>query len=173
VPGDTAELYDAATGIWTDTGTMSFPRYGPLAALLPDGRVLEVCNVDDPGVPRCAAELYNPGSGAWSQDGAASPSAEAGYALTQLANGEVLISGGADQFGSDSNRRIVLQSGATLFDPATGSSTSTGSMNIPRDGHTLTLLPNGQVLAAGGLTQKNNTINSTASATAGAELFTP
>jgi hypothetical protein len=90
-----------------------------------------------------------------------------------LANGEVLISGGADQFGSDANRRVVLQSDATLFDPTTGNSTSTGSMSIPRDGHTLTLLPNGQVLAAGGLTQKHNTTTSTTSVTAAAELFTP
>jgi hypothetical protein len=46
---------------------------------------------------------------------------------------------------SDSNRRTVLQSGTTLFDPTTGNVTFTGSMSIPRDGHTLTLLRNGQV----------------------------
>jgi hypothetical protein len=32
-------------------------------------------------------------------------------------------------------------------------------MSIPRDGHTLTLLPNGQVLAAGGYTQSNSQVN--------------
>jgi hypothetical protein len=173
LPGGTAELYNPATAAWTSTGTMSFPHYGPLAGLLPDGQVLEICNIGDPGVPRCGTELYNPASGTWSQGGQADPSAEAGYSLTMLDNGEVLISGGADQFGSDSHRRIVLQSGATLFDPTTGNATSTGSMSTPRDGHTPTLLPNGQVLAAGGLMQKNNPINSTTSVTASAELFTP
>jgi Galactose oxidase, central domain/Kelch motif len=177
LPGGTAELYSpataTATATWTNTGSMAFPHYGPLAGLLPDRRVLEVCNISDPGVPRCGAELYNPGSGTWSDGGQANPSAGGGYALTMLNNGEVLISGGADQFGSDRNRRIVLQSGANLFDPTTGNSTPTGSMSIPRDGHTLTLLPNGQVLAAGGFTQKNNTLNSTTSVTASAELFTP
>jgi hypothetical protein len=90
-----------------------------------------------------------------------------------LNNGQVLISGGADQFGSDQKRRTVLQSGANLFDPTTGNSTPTGSMSIPRDGHTLTLLPNGQVLAAGGYTQSNSQVNSKISVTASAELFTP
>jgi len=39
---------------------------------------------------------------------------------------------------------------AELYDPATGSWSVTGSMNDPRLGFTLTLLPDGQVLAAGG-----------------------
>jgi hypothetical protein len=173
LPGSSAELYNPTTGTFTNTGSMAFSHYGPLAGLLPDGRVVSVCNISDPGVPRCGAELYNPASGTWSDGGGADPSAEGGYALTMLNNGQVLISGGADQFGSDRNRRTVLQSGANLFDPTTGNSTPTGSMSIPRDGHTLTALPNGQVLAAGGYTQKNNTYNSTISVTSSAELFTP
>jgi hypothetical protein len=171
--GGSAELYDPATGTFTNTGSMAFPHYGPLAGLLPDGLVVSVCNISDPGVPRCGAELYNPASGTWSDGGPADPSAEGGYTLTMLDDGQVLISGGADQFGSDQNRRTVLQSGANLYDPTTGNSTPTGSMSIPRDGHSLTLLPNGHVLAAGGYTQKNNTYNSTISVTASAELFTP
>jgi hypothetical protein len=169
-PGTSAELYNPATGNWAITGSMSFPRYGPLAALLADGQVLEVCNVGDPGVPPCAAELYTPGNGTWAQDGAASPSAAAGYGKTLLDTGQVLFSGGANTFGSDSHRRIVVQAGATLFDPTTGADSNTGSMSIPRTGHTLTLLQNGQVLAAGGETQNNVGKHSI---TASAELFTP
>ena len=85
-----------------------------------------------------------------------------------LNNGEVLISGGANVFGPD-QQTVVLQSGATVFDPTTGNTTNTGSMSIPREDHTLTLLPNGQMLAAGGFTQNNKKISVTASA----ELFTP
>jgi hypothetical protein len=168
LPGGSAELYNPAAGTFTNTGSMAFPHYGPLAGLLPDGRVVSVCNISDPGVPRCGAELYNPATGTWSDGGQADPSAEGGYALTMLNGGEVLISGGADVFGAD-QQTIVLQSGATLFDPATGNATSTGSMTIPREDHSLTLLPNGQVLAAGGYTQNNKKISVTASA----ELFTP
>jgi len=107
LPGGSAELYNPATGTFTNTGSMAFPHYGPLAGLLPDGRVVSVCNISDPGVPRCGAELYSPASGTWSDGGQADPSAAGGYTLTMLNNGRVLISGGADQFGSDSRRRIV------------------------------------------------------------------
>ncbi len=43
-------------------------------------------------------------------------------------------------------------------------------MTIPREFHTLTVLPNGQVLAAGGYTQNNK---DTLSVTDSAELYTP
>jgi len=170
--GASAELYNPDTGNWALTASMSFPRYGPLAGLLPNGQVLEICNISDPGVPRCGTELYNPASGTWSQDGAASPSAEVSYAYTMLNNGQVLISGGQNVFGAYQQTH-VLQSGATLFDPTTGNSTSTGSMSIPREDHTLTLLQNGQMLAAGGYTQNNSPVNRKISVTASAELFTP
>lgn len=173
LPGGSAELYNPATGTFTNTGSMAFPHYGPLAGLLPDGRVVSVCNISDPGVNRCGAELYNPASGTWSDGGIADPTAQGGYTLTMLNSGQVLISGGADQFGSDKNRRTVLQSGTNLFDPTTGNTTFAGSMSIPRDGHTLTLLPNGQVLAAGGYTQSNSQVNPKISVTASAEIFTP
>lgn len=60
---------------------------------------------------------------------------------------------------------------ATLFDPATGQSISTGSMSIPRDSHTLTLLANGRMLAAGSY-RPNTKTKTTISVTATAELFT-
>ena len=47
-----------------------------------------------------------------------------------------------------------------------GSWTNTGTLNIPRSGHTATLLPNGLVLVAGGMSS-NGTI------VASAELYDP
>jgi hypothetical protein len=126
-----------------------------------------VCGIHDPGVPPCVAELYNPATGTWTQDGSASPSAARDYPTALLSTGEVLISGGEN--GGYPAKTTVSQT-ATLFDPATGTATLTGSMTIPRAFHTLTPLPNGQVLAAGGETQnKKGTISTTASA----ELYTP
>jgi N-acetylneuraminic acid mutarotase len=165
--GTTAELYTPATGAWTPTGSLSFPRSGALAGLLPNGQVLVVCGVDDPGVPPCVAELYNPATGTWAQDGQAGPSAERDFSAVLLHNGQVLFSGGLNGVYP---AKVHVAETATLFDPATGTSTSTGSMTIPRQGHTLTVLPNGQVLAAGGETQNKQ---GEFSITASAELYTP
>jgi hypothetical protein len=164
--GSTAELYNPATGAWAATGSLSVPRFGALAGLLPTGQVLVVCGAP-PGYMLCAAELYDPATGTWAQDGAASPSAERDFTAVLLNNGQVLISGGLT---GTYPAKVHVQADATLFDPATGTATTTGSMTIPRAFHTLTVLQNGQVLAAGGETQNNVGKFST---TASAELFTP
>jgi hypothetical protein len=162
-----AELFTPATGTWAATGRMSFPRSGQLDGLLPDGQVLVVCGVDDPGVPACAAELYTLATGTWAQDGQAGPSASRDFSAVLLGNGLVLFSGGENGVYP---RPTTVAGTASLFDPATATSTGTGSMTIPRAFHTLTVLPDGQVLAAGGQTQNNKGQFST---TAGAELYTP
>jgi hypothetical protein len=61
------------------------------------------------------------------------------HTATLLANGTVLVAGGGED-----------NSTAEVYDPATGSFSITGGMEIGRSGHTATLLPNGSVLVAGG-----------------------
>jgi hypothetical protein len=79
---------------------------------------------------------------------------------TSLPDGRVLIAGGLD--GSD-----VLAI-AEIFDPGAGKFAATGSMATAREGFSATLLQNGKVLVAGGVTSF-----STGQATASAELFDP
>ena len=64
----TAELYDPASGTWSQTGSMRFARPGPMAVTLGDGRVLVVgsgMGWDNPGVERAAVvpEIYDPAAG--------------------------------------------------------------------------------------------------------------
>ena len=71
----------------------------------------------------------------------------------------MLIAGGMERNG-------VFFNSAELYDPASGRFTPTGrAMNTPRVGHTATLLPDGQVLIAGGW--------SSAGVQASAELYDP
>ena len=165
--GSTAELYTPATGTWAATGSMPFPHEGALAGLLPSGEVLVACGVQDPGVNPCAADLYNPATGTWAQDGAAGASATRNYSAVLLHNGQVLFSGGEN---GTYPARETITTAATLWDPVTGATTATGSMTTPREFHALIVLPNGQVLAAGGETQNKK---GQPSATATAELYTP
>jgi hypothetical protein len=67
-----------------------------------------------------------------------------GHAATTLADGRVLITGGATD---------PSDLAADLYDPQTGTFTATGRMNEPRDGHTATLLEDGRVLVVGGSTE--------------------
>jgi hypothetical protein len=73
----TAELFDPATGEWTETGSMTYARYAAAATLLADGRVLVVgsrcpnyggeVTVD----PRACgtAEIYDPDTGRFTLTG--------------------------------------------------------------------------------------------------------
>ena len=57
-----AELYDPASGSWSDTGSLGTARVYHTATLLPSGKVLVAGGVDGSGV-LSSAELYDPASG--------------------------------------------------------------------------------------------------------------
>ena len=65
----------------------------------------------------------------------------------------VLVAGGEDS-------SFLLSASAELYDPASGTWTTTGSLNTARDVHTATLLPNGKVLIAGGFDSSFNALAS-------------
>ncbi len=69
--------------------------------------------------------------------------ARQGETATALANGMVLVAGGADETGA-------LPAFAELYNPRTNSWSLTGKMRQPRMSHIAVLLANGKVLVAGG-----------------------
>ncbi len=75
------------------------------------------------------------------------------HTATLLNDGRVLVTGGADPlslklFGGDYG--FSSMASAEIYDPASGTWSEAASMTEPRGGHTATLLPNGEVLVAGG-----------------------
>jgi hypothetical protein len=160
----TAELYDPATGTFTATGTMTAARCSHTATLLPNGLVL-IAGGQAITELQLTAELYDPAAGTFTATGTMTTGRFAGrflHTATLLPNGLVLIAGGEMRTLGSSQ---VLAS-AELYNPATGTFTATGNMATTKEYHTATLLPNGQVLIAGG--QQGDV-----SALASAELYNP
>lgn len=142
-----AEIYDPATGEFTDTGDMNTARLGHRAILLPDGKVLVTGGQAGDESKIASAEVYDPVTNSFTRAPDMN-SARSDHTMTLLANGKVLIAGGASKLNS--LRREVVIATAELYDPATNSFATTGSLSIERYKHSAVLLPDGKVLILGG-----------------------
>jgi len=158
VPRSSAELYESATGSWSTTASLLTARFDHTATLLQNGKVLVAGGSIDNTSSVSSAELYDPVTGTWTATGSLA-AARTDHTATLLPNGKVLVAGGHSSVNTNNP-----MSSAELYDPATGTWSSTGSLVTRRYNHTATLLPNGKVLIAGG--QSN-------SSTSSSELYDP
>jgi hypothetical protein len=143
------------------TEPMRTEHYYHTATLLKDGTVLMVAGFGF-RVPTSAAELYDPAS--WSFNVLASDGGERfDHTATLLPNSTVLIVGGRTRAGfSGPFGPYVPTTSAVRYTSIGSTFTAAGNLQTARAEHTATLLPNGQVLIAGGST-----------ATTAPELYNP
>lgn len=122
---------------------MSQARVGHIAVRLPSGKVLIAGGWISASEATASAELYDPSLGTFTHVGNMSvPRARpAGVAL---ANGDVLIAGGADREGASGALT------AEVFHPASQTCERVGSMHVSRLAGSATVLKDGRVLFAGG-----------------------
>lgn len=144
-----AELYDPRTGTFTRTGDLTVPRESHVGVRLDDGRVFVV------GGHRgrreqvqlyTSAEMYDPRTGTFQAVGDMQVRRHKHDAIL-LRDGRVLISGGSDERDDQG-----AYTSTELYDPRTNRFTMGPSLQRTRYKHagTSTLLPNGNVLMAGG-----------------------
>ncbi|MGA8036692.1 MAG: kelch repeat-containing protein [Candidatus Acidiferrales bacterium] len=163
-----------STSGFTPTGNLQEARGLHTATLLPDNTVLVAFGSNSNSyeeatgyVGLTSVEVYDPGTGKFTEIEQDSGAGIFGHSATLLPNGTVLLAGGFlnsvwDYGGS------LADNGAGLYDSATGQFSGTGNMTALRGDHTATLLPNGQVLIAGG-----SSMDVTGPGLASAELYDP
>ena len=148
-----AEIYDPVANRWSTTGPLQQGRALHSATLLRDGKVLVVAG-DAGGTslsdsffphPLATAELFDPATNRWTSVSALS-TPRWWHTATRLANGNVLVAGGAM---TDGKHSIPVKDSA-VFEVQTQTWRSVAFLNSERFGHTATLLPNGGVLLTGG-----------------------
>lgn len=147
-----AELFDPESGKFIPTGNLTSERADHKATLLKNGKVLIIGGRNKGGYLD-STELYDPATGAFSKAadlpptrGGYTDTARAGYTVTLLPNGKVLICGGIDNSGGLSNNFKLYDPAANLFNTFIIPS----EFSVPEN-HTATLLHDGNVLIVGGV----------------------
>jgi hypothetical protein len=151
----TTELFDPGLASFQASGSMAQARRQHTATLLSSGKVLIAGGfaIDSSGNRSLAStELYDPVAGVFS-NAADMSTARTDHTASLLNDGAVLIAGGNIPC-TPTLCGTVLNAFATaeLYDPATNTFSSAGSMNTARFQHTATVLPSGLVVIAGGQT---------------------
>jgi Galactose oxidase, central domain len=148
----TAELYNPQTKKWITLATMTTARYGHVATVLNDGKVLITGGNDGKGA-LATAEVYDPGSRTWTATSKPMNLTHINHTATLLkGNGQVLIAGGdvSDKKAPNTDHSTDIE----IYTPSEDRSTSTNGpfavstlkLEEAMKGHTATLVNNNKEL---------------------------
>jgi len=155
---NTVEIYNPATNTWANAPALGGRRVVPALTLLNNGRIMVSGGVEVTlllGIPISVTstnktQLYTPSTNSWAT-GPNMPSGRAYHQENQvtLADGRVLMTGGV--FVPDLLNALNATSiaAADIYNPTTNTWQAT-TMSRQRTGHTVTRLPNGNVIVCGG-----------------------
>lgn len=162
---DSSEVYSQSTGLWSTVGNLNVARVNASAILLANGTVLVMggCVANCQTTTTATAEIYNSTSRTWTETGKML-TGRAYFGAVMLPGGKILAVGGCTTFNVNGCGNVTAR--AEIYDPTTDRWSATGSMSVARGELTLTMLPNGNVLAAGGVTAAGDPL-------ASAELYNP
>jgi hypothetical protein len=161
------EVYDsAAKAFHSQSVFLKAARSEHASAQLADGRLLLTGGEDGFLNVISSAEIYDPISGMFSLTGRLMQGRH-GHTATLLGNGDVLIVGGYSDSGGTQNGNNLVAT-AEIYNPLSGTFMLTSSTIVARAYHSATLLPNGKVLIAGGVTAAQSQ-----SPTSSVELYDP
>ncbi|HEY3322248.1 MAG TPA: PKD domain-containing protein, partial [Planctomycetota bacterium] len=131
------ELFDPQSVIWSRVGQLADGRSSHTADLLETGQIL-VSGGDGMLSRLQTCELYDPTSQTWTNAGNLDY-APVAHATARLSNGMILLSGGNESLAA-----------CRIFSSATDSWNATSSPARERQYHSMTTLPDGTALVAGG-----------------------
>ena len=161
---DIPEIYDPRTNSWTQVAAarLAFPYY-PFIFVLPDGRILNAGAGEQPALAR----TLNLGTQSWTT---VDPSIVDGGSAVMYRPGKVLKSGTAATTDVSNLPTRATTYVLDMTQPAPAWR-ETPSMAFPRAYHTLTVLPDGNVLVTGGGVTTEG--KDTSAAVYEAELWSP
>lgn len=149
---DTSEKYDTTNNVWTGAATMPYRRMGHFMTVLSTGQTMVIGGITTTSTGDLATcETLSPGGSVWQPTTNAMQEARYYFAGAKLSSGKVLVASGY-------SRGISANTYSTeIFDTTTGQWTSAGSLSQARMHHTLTALPNGSAMLAGGVVMQEAT----------------
>ncbi len=159
----TCEIFDPEYKTWSVTDSL-LTRFRELTAvLLKDGRVLVVGEADS-----LTSQIYDPSTETWQPAEVMNEPREA-YSVVKLADGKVLVSG-SELVGREGS--FVLKS-CEVYDPLADSWTNKEPMNSARAYHSSSLLPDENVLVAGGVNSEGSSAYPILNYTKQCEIYDP